>query len=176
VYYGTLDLPGCEPPTHSAKDIVEKKGQNSSQNIMSTLPATFGVETDTELSETGWLSWAYSMVPGLSGDQRTSDALLAPLVSRFGVYISQASLSFKVTEPMSEGNFLGAQRFEFKPILTLEASGVAQEMVTKGSSFFDFQMGVTSVTGWLVDECVCKNQERGRSDEGDGTTREPEVG
>jgi vacuolar protein sorting-associated protein 13B len=176
VYYGTLDLPGCEPPTHSAKDIVEKKGQNSSQNIMSTLPATFGVETDTELSETGWLSWAYSMVPGLSGDQRTSDALLAPLVSRFGVYISQATLSFKVTEPMSEGNFLGAQRFEFKPILTLEASGVAQEMVTKGSSFFDFQMGVTSVTGWLVDECVCKNQERGRSDEGDGTTREPEVG
>ena len=175
VYYGTLDLPGCEPPPHIAKDIVEKKGQNSNHSIMGNLPSTFGVDAETEISETGWLSWAYSMVPGLSSDQKTSDALLSPLVSRFGVYISQASLSFKVTEPISDGNFLGAQRFEFKPILTLEASGVALEMVTKGNSFFDFQMGVTSVTGWLVDECVCKNEEKGRSEEEDGIAREPEV-
>ena len=175
VYYGTLDLPGCEPPPHIAKDIVEKKGQNSNHSIMGNLPSTFGVDAETEISETGWLSWAYSMVPGLSSDQKTSDALLSPLVSRFGVYISQASLSFKVTEPISDGNFLGAQRFEFKPILTLEASGVALEMVTKGNSFFDFQMGVTSVTGWLVDECVCKNEEKGRSEGEDGIAREPEV-
>ncbi len=142
---------------------------------MSQLPNTFGVETDTELSETGWLSWAYSMVPGLAGDQKGPDASLTQLVSRFGVYISQASLSFKVTEPISEGNFLGAQRFVFKPILTLEASGVALEMVTGGSSFFDFQMGVTSVTGWMVDACVCKNQEKLLSEDEDGNTKEPEV-
>jgi vacuolar protein sorting-associated protein 13B len=175
LYYGTLDLPGCEPLPHYAKEIIDKKGQNSNSSIMSQLPSTFGVETDTELSETGWLSWAYSMVPGLAADQKTPDASLIPLVSIFGVYISQASLSFKITEPISEGNFLGAQRFVFKPILTLEASGVAQEMITKGSSFFDFQMGVTSITGWLVDACVCKNEEKVLGEDDGGNAREPEV-
>lgn len=176
LYYGTLDLPGCEPSSHFAKDLIDKTGEKFKSSIINQLPGTFGPAAETELSETGWLSWAYSMVPSLGDEQKGPDASLSSLVSRFGVYISQASLSFKITEPISEGNFLGAQRFVFKPILTLEASGVAQEMITKGSSFFDFQMGVTSVTGWTVDTCVCRNQNKGTSDDdNDGNSREPEV-
>ena len=178
LYYGTLDLPGCEPAPHAARDLIDKKEQKSNPSIMSQLPGTFIPGSELEVSETGWLSWAASMVPGLSGHQKIPEASLTPLVSRFGVYISQASLNFKITEPISDGNFLGSQRFVFKPILTVEASGVAQEMVTRGSTFFDFQMGVTSLTGWLVDTCVCKNdgrlQNAGGGDE-DGNTREPEV-
>ena len=174
LYYGTLDLPGCEPSPHFAKDLINKTGGKIKSGIITQLPGSFGPAAETELSETGWLSWAYSMVPSLSGEQKGPDASLSSLVSRFGVYISQASLSFKITEPISEGNFLGAQRFVFKPILTLEASGVTQEMITKGSSFFDFQMGVTSVTGWIVDTCVCRNQNKGPSDDDDdGNAREP---
>ena len=175
LYYGTLDLPGCEPLPHIAKDLIDKKGEMFESSIMNQLPSSFGPPAETELPDTGWLSWAYSMVPGLGGEQKGPDASLTPLVSRFGVYISQASLSFKITEPLSEGNFLGAQRFVFKPILTLEASGVAQEMITKGSSFFDFEMGVTSVTGWLVDTCVCRNQNKEPNADDDGNAREPEV-
>ena len=175
LYYGTLDLPGCEPLPHIAKDLIDKKGEMFESSIMNQLPSSFGPPAETELPDTGWLSWAYSMVPGLGGEQKGPDASLTPLVSRFGVYISQASLSFKITEPLSEGNFLGAQRFVFKPILTLEASGVAQEMITKGNSFFDFEMGVTSVTGWLVDTCVCRNQNKEPNADDDGNAREPEV-
>ena len=175
LYYGTLDIPGCEPVGHIAKDIIEKKGQQTNSGIINQLPSTFGPAAETELTVTGWLSWAYSMVPGLTGEQKIPNASLTSVVSKFGVYISQATLSFKITEPINEGNFLGTQRFVFKTILTLEASGVAQEMIMKGNSFFDFQMGITSVSGWLVDACVCKNQERIVSEDEDGNTREAEV-
>lgn len=173
LYYGTLDLPGCEPTSHPAKDLFNEKSQNASSNIMGQIPTTIVSANDAKLPETGWLSWAYSMVPGLSGDQKTPDASLNSLVTRLGVYISQVTLSFKITEPVSEGNFLGAQRFVFKPILTLEAAGVALEMATRGNTFFDFQMGVTSVMAWLVDVCVCKNQQH--IDDDDGNLKEPEV-
>lgn len=160
LYYGTLDLPGCNPSPHPAKELVNQKAQHPNSNIISQLPNTFPLETVTELEETGWLSWAYSVVPGLAGQQKVPDAYLTPLISRLGLYILQATLSFKITKPISKGNFLGSQRYVFKPILTLEASGAALEMITKGSSFFDFQIGVMSLTGWLVGSCVCKNQRK----------------
>ena len=113
------------------------------------------------------------MVPSMQTDgQKIPVALLAPQISRFGVYVSQAILNFKITEPVNEGNFLASQRFVFKPILTIEAAGVASEMITKGNSFFDFQFGITSLTGWLVDQCVCKHGEKGTN--GDDVA-DPEV-
>ena len=56
------------------------------------------------------------------------------------------------------GSFFGPQRFEFKPTMSFEMSGVAVEIVLKGNEFFDAQLGVTAIMGWNVGECVCLHQ------------------
>lgn len=176
LYYGTLDLPGCEVSPHVAKDLLTKNDQTATSGIISGLPGTLtsvNVPGNSDPEQVGWFSWAMSMVPSMQTDgQKIPVALLAPQISRFGVYVSQAILNFKITEPVNEGNFLASQRFVFKPILTIEAAGVASEMITKGNSFFDFQFGITSLTGWLVDQCVCKHGEKGTN--GDDVA-DPEV-
>lgn len=173
LYYGTIDVPGCQPSSHSAKDIMKKQEQKS--NIISPLGSSFTQGVDTELSNDGWLSWAYSMVPSLSTDPKTQDASLVTLTSRFSIYVSQASLNLKITEATSDGQILGGQRFVFKPILSFEASGIAQEIVLRGGTFMDFQIGVTSVTGWLIDAFVGKNERRPFNEQIDEDGRDFEV-
>lgn len=180
LYYGTLDLPGCEAKPHAARDMLNKKDQSASSSIIDAIPGSFtpmSVPGDSDTQQGGWISWAKSMMPYVSDEPKIPTALLAPQVSRFGAYISQASLNFKITEPVNEGNFLGAQRFVFKPVLTIEASGVAAEMTTKGIFFFDFQFGVTLLTGWMVDQCVCQNAGRALRRQGgdDNNMTDPEV-
>lgn len=163
LYYGTLDLPGCNYNSHPAALIIHQKNLKTSSGVIGIDQAN-----DNNLSSTlqkdlsgqqDWTNWMWSFVPSLveegqfqgSESEHTQPCHLMEL----GLYISQVTVSIKLTEKISEGLFFGAQRFEFKPMINLELSGAAVEIIIRGEDFFDAQLGVTSIMGWNVGDCVC---------------------
>ena len=103
-----------------------------------------------------WVNWMWSLVPNLADDQAVQLATPPPTpLLMLGFYVSQVTVTIKLTGRVTEGNFFGGQRFEFKPVLSFEFSGGAAEIVMKGDEFFDAQAGVSSVMGWNIGDCVC---------------------
>ena len=163
LYYGTLDLPGCDFKPHPAAQMIQQSisrtktgaGNLAQSADTSSMPTSKGEQALQE----DWANWMWSFVPTLVDEGQIEDGSPRPpqpphLIS-LGVYISQVTVSIKLTEKISEGLFFGAQRFEFKPTINLELSGTAIEITLKGEDFFDAQLGVTAVMGWNIGDCVC---------------------
>ena len=160
LYFGTLDLPGCDYKPHPARRIIE---QQTAPNLNLSLPSQVqevAVQTPNQPKpddNEDWVNWMWSLVPNLADDQSaqlTGTPPPTPLLL-FALYVSQVTVTVKLTGRVSEGNFFGGQRFEFKPVLSFELSGMAAEVVMKGDDFFDAQIGVSSITGWSIGDCVC---------------------
>ena len=160
LYFGTLDLPGCDYKPHPARRIIE---QQTAPNPNLSLPSQVqevAVQTPNQPKpddNEDWVNWMWSLVPNLADDQSvqlTGTPPPTPLLL-FALYVSQVTVTVKLTGRVSEGNFFGGQRFEFKPVLSFELSGMAAEVVMKGDDFFDAQIGVSSITGWGIGDCVC---------------------
>ena len=160
LYYGTLDLPGCNYKSHPARRIVEQQvAENLNQGIQTEVP---DLNTQTEKPSVvaagdDWVEWMWSLVPNLADEEvlRINDSPPPTPLLTFGMYVSHVIVSIKLTGKVSEGSFFGGQRFEFKPILSFELSGGAVEVVMKGEEFFDAQIGVSSITGWTIGDCIC---------------------
>lgn len=165
LYYGTLDLPGCNFKPHPAAQIVHQRnlkaagglvslGQSNDQNLTSLVQEDLAAQQD-------WSNWMWSFVPTLVDEGQAQRDESAPECSppghlmTLGLYITQVTVSVKLTEKISEGLFFGAQRFEFKPMMNMELSGTAVEITMRGEDFFDAQLGVTSIMGWNIGDCVC---------------------
>lgn len=165
LYFGSLDLPGCDYRPHPARWIVEQEAAPSqSLNVLSSVPDV-SIESSNQPKpddNEDWVNWMWSLVPNLADDQYTQLTGTPPPTPLllFGLYVSQVTVTIKLTGRVSEGNFFGGQRFEFKPVLSFELSGMAAEAVMKGDEFFYAQLGVSSITGWSIGDCVC-----GRFDE-----------
>ena len=160
LYYGSLDLPGSNYKPHPARRIVEKQSSPTSNLSLSSQPQEGTVQTPNQPNPDNsedWVNWMWSLVPNLEGDQAAQLASTPPPIPLFifGFYVCQVTTTIKLTGKVSEGNFFGGQRFEFKPVLSFELSGMAAEVVMKGDDFFDAQLGVSSITGWSIGDCVC---------------------
>ena len=159
LYYGTLDLPGCNYKPHPAKRIVEQQAvSNPNLSLPSQtqeIPSQTGNQPNP-VNDEDWVNWMWSLVPNLADDQAAQHTTPPPTpLLMFGFYVSQVTVTIKLTGRVTEGNFFGGQRFEFKPVLSFEFSGGAAEIVMKGDEFFDAQVGISSVMGWNIGDCVC---------------------
>lgn len=165
VYYGTLDLPGCEYKPHPAARMIEENSYSHSRksSISSTDQRTESSDPATTSSvdpaaQEDWINWMWSFIPEATAELESTEEhkLIAPDVQiNIGLYISQVSFTVKLTHKINESTFFGAQRFQFRPLLSCEMSGVAVEIVIKGEEFFDAQLGVTSIMGWTIGDCAC---------------------
>jgi len=160
LYYGSLDLPGCNYKPHPARRIVEQQASPNPNLSLSSQVSEVTVQTPDQPKpedNEDWVNWMWSLVPNLADDQSAQLTGTPPPTPLFllGMYVSQVTITIKLTGRVSEGNFFGGQRFEFKPVLSFELSGMAAEVVMKGDEFFDVQLGVSSITGWSIGDCVC---------------------
>ena len=165
LYFGNLDLPGCNYRPHPAEKIVEQQGTSASRlNLLEqvTDPSITTMHHPKQDNDNGaWMDWMWSLVPTLAEDQSNKPSGSPPPVPlmSFGLYVSQVTVTIKLTGKVSEGNFFGGQRFEFKPVLSFELSGVAVEAVMKGDEFFYGEVGLSYIAGWNIGDCVCGGDE-----------------
>lgn len=159
LYFGSLDLPGCNYKPHPAKRIVEQQAVSNSNLSLPSQAQEMASPTGNQPNpgdDEDWVNWMWSLVPNLADDESTQLATPPPTpLLIFGLYVSQVTATIKLTGRVSEGNFFGGQRFEFKPVLSFELSGLTAEIVMKGDDFFDAQVGVSSIMGWNIGDCVC---------------------
>ena len=160
LYYRTLDLPGCKYKQHPAEGLMEQR--RHIQNASAERYSTESNEKDGTLNDSSWVSWAWSMIPNLQdgGSQLQSDFIISEdSVLLFGIYITQCSLTLKVTNEAHNSTIVGSKRFEFSPILNIEMSGCGVEVISKGEEYFDCQLGVCNIAGYMIGECLCKKRE-----------------
>lgn len=183
LYYRTLDLPGCNYKLHPAEEILEERRH---LKHASETHQTEKNEQNGKFDESSWASWAWSMIPNLGdeGSQLHSEFHFTDeeTILLLGVYVTQCSLTLKVTNEAHNSSIVGSKRFEFSPVLNIEMSGCAMEVISKGEEYFDCQFGVCNIVGYMIGDCLCKNKERNayhvRSDASmsfDEVDREPEV-
>ena len=170
LYYGTLDLPGCEHNTHPAKEILEERHMRKSLKYGSGSSKVDGTDEDTS-----WTSWAWSMVPALTDTSAEElKAKKEPTLFIVGIFVTQTSLTLKATDHTGETNVLGAQRFEFAPIMSIELSGCALEIMSRGEDYFDCQLGVSNIVGYCIGDCLCCRDKGNPMDDADTSITEQE--
>ena len=182
LYYRTLDLPGCKYKVHPAEEMLEARKHLK--------PSFESYESDKselslDLDDSSWTSWAWSMIPNLGeeGIQDHKDFHYdEDTILLFGVYVTQCSLTLKATSEAHDSSIIGSKRFEFSPVLNVELSGCAVEVICKGEEYFDCQFGVSNIVGYGIGDCVCKKRDSDaynlRSDVSmsfDEIDKEPEV-
>ena len=158
LYYRTLDLPGCKYKLHPAEEMMEKRRhlQHASESY-----STESNETDGQLIDSSWVSWAWSMVPNIQdggSKPQTEFIFNEDSVLLFGIYITQCSLTLKITNEAHNSSIVGSKRFEFSPVLNIEMSGCAVEVISKGEEYFDCQFGVCNIVGYMIGDCLCKSR------------------
>lgn len=159
LFYGTLDLPGCDIKQHTAPDIIENHKKEKTR-LSTTL-----VDDSTQ-ADTSWSSWAWSMVPGYGDAENKSDInKKEDTRTNFGIYVTQTTVTFKTTSRPAE-YVISTQRLEFSPVFCLEFSGCVMEFVSIGDTLIDVNMGVQHLLGYTIGkQCVCAVTEVNLSNE-----------
>ena len=152
LYYGSLELPGCNVKLHIAPKVLDQHKQEHSRKTSNVLDNT----TEEESSES-WASWALSMVPGMASvaDDNQSSGSKFDVKTTIGIYITLTTVTLKRTNQFPE-NIIDHQRLEFSPVLCIEVCGCVIECVAVGELLIDFNLGLQSVVGYTVgNQCVC---------------------
>lgn len=169
LYYNTLDLPGCDYKQHPAANIMKdnngsptKKTSNSSDESRTNEDNAVQMHQSVSVPQDDWYNWMWSFIPEATTDEALEETKtqMPDLLLTLGIYISQVTLTLKLTSKVSERTFFGAQRYQFKPLLSCELSGVALEAILHGEEFFDAQGGVTSIMGWTLGDCSCYHSDK----------------
>uniref|UniRef100_A0AAQ4R4U8 Vacuolar protein sorting 13 homolog B n=1 Tax=Gasterosteus aculeatus aculeatus TaxID=481459 RepID=A0AAQ4R4U8_GASAC len=112
-----------------------------------------------EEGDQGWVSWAWSFVPAIVGEEEgyeeglyeqgeaggipTNPQQLTPRdpIVSIGFYCTKASVTFKLTETQSESSYYSPQKVKSREVLCLEQEGITIEVLMMGEPFFDCQIG-----------------------------------
>ncbi|XP_061571778.1 intermembrane lipid transfer protein VPS13B-like isoform X1 [Cololabis saira] len=112
----------------------------------------------SEDGDQGWVSWAWSFIPAIVGEEEEGEEGLYqqgemggshnpqqhtskdPIVS-IGFYCTKASVTFKLTETQSESSYYSPQKVKSKEVLCVEQEGITIEVLMMGEPFFDCQIG-----------------------------------
>ncbi|XP_075961504.1 intermembrane lipid transfer protein VPS13B isoform X7 [Anarhichas minor] len=135
---------------------VDMETQGASQYSSQDLYMQSGGLED---GDQGWMSWAWSFVPDIVGEeegyeeglyeQREAGGIPTnpqqhtpkdPIVS-IGFYCTKASVTFKLTETQSESSYYSPQKVKSREVLCLEQEGITIEVLMMGEPFFDCQIG-----------------------------------
>ncbi|XP_038051923.1 vacuolar protein sorting-associated protein 13B-like [Patiria miniata] len=156
LYYGTLDQ-------------GNKLGESGDQTA-----AIEAIKADTKPDPTrpegssseGWASWAWSYVPELlyyeededqMGGSKRREKRPDPILS-VGLYCNRARITFKLTKEISTNHPVystPSSKLETYPLLRMELSGSAIEILMQGEEFFVHQMGFSYITASVMGDCVC---------------------
>ncbi|XP_066482661.1 intermembrane lipid transfer protein VPS13B isoform X2 [Tiliqua scincoides] len=109
-----------------------------------------------EDQQQGWVSWAWSFVPAIVGNDDEEGNTLGvddgatmnqqkstvkdPIVS-VGFYCTKATIIFKLTEMQAESSYYSPQKVKSKEVICWEQEGTTAEVLMRGEPFFDCQIG-----------------------------------
>ncbi|XP_037309384.2 intermembrane lipid transfer protein VPS13B-like isoform X2 [Pungitius pungitius] len=135
-----VDLENQGPSQYSSQDLYMQSG-------------------GPEEGDQGWVSWAWSFVPAIVGEEEgyeeglyeqgeaggiaTNPQQLTPKdpIVSIGFYCTKASVTFKLTETQSESSYYSPQKVKSREVLCLEQEGITIEVLMMGEPFFDCQIG-----------------------------------
>ena len=145
LFYGTLDLPGCNFKKHTAPAVMEKQRNTSYKNL--------SVLSESKVdANNSWSSWAWSMVGTASEEQ--SEKVYEDIITSLGIYINQVTLTLKKTTHLP--NMLSGQRIEFTPIMGFELGSCNVKFTSIGDVIINVSCGLTTLTGYLFGkDCIC---------------------
>ncbi|XP_077951726.1 intermembrane lipid transfer protein VPS13B isoform X2 [Gasterosteus aculeatus] len=135
---------------------VDLENQGASQYSSQDLYMQSG---GLEEGDQGWVSWAWSFIPAIVGEEEgyeeglyeqgeaggipTNPQQLTPRdpIVSIGFYCTKASVTFKLTETQSESSYYSPQKVKSREVLCLEQEGITIEVLMMGEPFFDCQIG-----------------------------------
>uniref|UniRef100_A0A7M5WJD9 Chorein N-terminal domain-containing protein n=1 Tax=Clytia hemisphaerica TaxID=252671 RepID=A0A7M5WJD9_9CNID len=146
LFYGTLDLPGCNFKKHSAPIAIEKQKNASNKSLVAL------TESKEISANDSWSSWAWSMLPVASDGP--SEQSFEENITSFGLFIKQVNLTLKRTSFLP--NMLSGQRIEFSPVMGFELNGCNLNFTSIGDSIVNVNLGLKMLTGFLFGKnCLC---------------------
>uniref|UniRef100_A0A8C5FWL6 Vacuolar protein sorting 13 homolog B n=1 Tax=Gadus morhua TaxID=8049 RepID=A0A8C5FWL6_GADMO len=163
LYYGAIGAPrDGDPRINLLQGMdVEEDNQGMARPFSSSELYMQPGGPDDQMDE-GWVSWAWSFVPAIVGeeDEEGEDGTYHqrepgsspsgtqqhaqprdPVVS-IGFYCTKASVTFKLTESLSESSYYSPQKVKSREVLCLEPEGITIEVLMMGEAFFDCQIGI----------------------------------
>uniref|UniRef100_A0A8C5ATS2 Vacuolar protein sorting 13 homolog B n=1 Tax=Gadus morhua TaxID=8049 RepID=A0A8C5ATS2_GADMO len=162
LYYGAIGAPrDGDADEGSIGSEEEKDNQGMARPFSSSELYMQPGGPDDQMDE-GWVSWAWSFVPAIVGeeDEEGEDGTYHqrepgsspsgtqqhaqprdPVVS-IGFYCTKASVTFKLTESLSESSYYSPQKVKSREVLCLEPEGITIEVLMMGEAFFDCQIGI----------------------------------
>ena len=161
IYYGTLELPNrcvyIESDVSSSYSYADTNANSESIAINTDLEiehqemssSTVAI-SETESSEEGWISWAWSRVPSVwSGSEYQGSRVREPRLLTIGLYATHSSFTFKPT------HYTASRRLPLDQSLNIEAFGGALDINVYGMVFLNVDLCATLVTSSLYGFCSC---------------------
>ncbi|EFN83982.1 Vacuolar protein sorting-associated protein 13B [Harpegnathos saltator] len=115
-----------------------------------------GISTDV-----GWSGWAWDMVSSVlpvdwDNDWSTEQQMAySGHTIHLGVYIDDATLTFKTVESVKEQLFYKSRKFRYKSLLSLQLNGVVINTLIQGIAMTTFQVGVACIRLYPRETCSC---------------------
>ncbi|XP_043466399.1 vacuolar protein sorting-associated protein 13B [Leptopilina heterotoma] len=149
------------------KQFPEKKDKSSNsaddKDSNSQEDSNSGSGASTEV--VGWGGWAWntmsSIFPVAWDNDWSNDHELAFAghTVHLGIYIDDATLTFKVTESIKEQLFYKPRKIKYKSFLSLRFTGAVVDALFQGMSMTNFQMGFGSINVYPRGSCSCGHPE-----------------
>ncbi|XP_066257341.1 intermembrane lipid transfer protein VPS13B isoform X1 [Euwallacea similis] len=112
-----------------------------------------------------WTGWAWSYVSSVLPapweediDQEELKALRGHSL-HFGLYVDQASITFKVSESVHERGYYSQKKLRYHPMLTMDLQGIYIDTFIHGLQWFNCTGGVSEATFIPTGPCSCGHLE-----------------
>ncbi|XP_076295219.1 vacuolar protein sorting 13B isoform X2 [Lasioglossum baleicum] len=143
-------------PINKEKSLIsaEEREDNIQDDIIDHVS---GVADDT----TGWGGWAWNMVSSVlpidwDNDWSTEQQMAySGHTIHLGVYIQDATLTFKTVENIKEHLFYKSRKLRYKSFLTLRLNGVVVDTLLQGIAMTTFQIGMGCIRIYPRGTCKC---------------------
>ncbi|XP_076241466.1 vacuolar protein sorting 13B [Calliopsis andreniformis] len=147
-------------PSSKEKSLIsaEEREDNVQDDIIDHVSGTA-----TEGS--GWGGWAWNMVSSLlpidwDNDWSTEQQMAySGHTIHLGVYVQDATLTFKTVENVKEQLFYKSRKLRYKSFLTLRLNGVVIDMLLQGIAMTSFQIGMGCIRIYPRGTCSCGHLE-----------------
>ncbi|XP_032691389.1 vacuolar protein sorting-associated protein 13B isoform X2 [Odontomachus brunneus] len=142
------------PPSKEKSSITVDEREDIVQDDMNQVAAT---STDV----VGWGGWAWDMVSSVLPVDWDNDWSAEQQMAysghtvHLGLYIDDATLTFKTVESVKEQLFYKSRKLRYKSLLSLQLNGVVIDTLIQGIAMTTFQVGVACIRLYPRETCSC---------------------
>ncbi|XP_050594449.1 intermembrane lipid transfer protein VPS13B isoform X2 [Bombus affinis] len=146
-------------PSSKEKSLISVEERED--NIQDDIDHVSGTAADS----TGWGGWAWNMVSSLlpidwENDWSTEQQMAySGHTIHLGVYVQDATLTFKTVENVKEQLFYKSRKLRYKSFLTLRLNGVVVDTLLQGIAMTSFQIGMGCIRIYPRGSCSCGHLE-----------------